>query len=113
MHELSLCEGILQILEQQARQQGGRRVRQVWLEIGALSPVDIGALRFAFEAVTRDTLAEGAILHIDETAARAWCPACARRVTVSHCLQPCPECGGQTMWASGGDDMRIREMEVE
>ena len=36
MHELSLCEGILQFLEDQASEQDYARVKTVWLEIGAV-----------------------------------------------------------------------------
>ena len=39
MHEMSLCEGILQTLEQQAKVQDYQKVRTVWLEIGALAGV--------------------------------------------------------------------------
>ncbi len=34
MHEMSLCEGVLQVLEDNARTQGYRQVKTVWLEIG-------------------------------------------------------------------------------
>ena len=34
MHEMSICEGILQVLEKEAGRQGFQRVKGVWLEIG-------------------------------------------------------------------------------
>ncbi|HID46416.1 MAG TPA: hydrogenase maturation nickel metallochaperone HypA, partial [Chromatiaceae bacterium] len=34
MHEMSLCEGVLQILRDHATTQGFTRVKTVWLEIG-------------------------------------------------------------------------------
>ena len=37
MHEMSIAEGILQIVEDAAAQQGFKRVTEVRLEIGALS----------------------------------------------------------------------------
>ena len=43
MHEMSLCEGILQTLEQQAEVQDYQKVRTVWLEIGALAGVEVEA----------------------------------------------------------------------
>ena len=49
MHEMSLCEGILQILEEHAARQGFTQVKTVWLEIGALSGVDREAIRQARE----------------------------------------------------------------
>ena len=57
MHELALCEGVLQALEEQAEAQCFTRVHAVWLEIGALAAVEPEALRFNFEVVVRGTLA--------------------------------------------------------
>ena len=33
MHEMSLCEGILQVLESEAKRQGFKQVQNVWLEM--------------------------------------------------------------------------------
>ncbi len=51
MHEISLCESVLQVLEQQAPVQNYQKVKTVWLEIGILSGIDIDALRFGFDVV--------------------------------------------------------------
>jgi hydrogenase nickel incorporation protein HypA/HybF len=37
MHEMSLAEGVLQLIEDAARQQNFEKVVTVWLEIGQLS----------------------------------------------------------------------------
>ena len=65
MHEMSLAEGILQIVEETARSHQAIRVRSVVLELGALSHVEEQALRFCFDAVTRGTVADGARLDVD------------------------------------------------
>ena len=53
MHEMSLCEGILQVLEDQAEVQQFSRVKAVWLEIGALAGVEPSAMTFSFDVVCR------------------------------------------------------------
>ena len=53
MHEMSLCEGILQVLEDNAKEKAFTSVKTVWLEIGALSGVEIEAMRFGFDAVMK------------------------------------------------------------
>ncbi len=53
MHEFSLCEGIIEAITTQTRQQGFSRVRRVWLEIGALANVELDALRFRFRGRAR------------------------------------------------------------
>ena len=37
MHEMSLAEGVLQIIEDSAKSQNFSRVKTVWLEIGKLA----------------------------------------------------------------------------
>lgn len=53
MHELSLCQSAVEIIQQQAEQHSVKRVTGVWLEIGALSCVEESAVRFSFDIVCR------------------------------------------------------------
>lgn len=113
MHEMSLCEGVLQILEDHARSQGFEKVRTVWLEIGGLSGVEPEAMRFCFDAVMRDTLAHQARLEIIALPGQAWCMHCAKAVQVQQRFDPCPDCASYQLQITGGDEMRIKELEVE
>lgn len=113
MHEMALCEGVLQVLEESARRGGYRQVKTVWLEIGALAGVEVEAMRFCFDAVIHGTIAEGASLEIIEIAGQAWCMSCARTVTVSQRYDECPDCGGYQLQITAGDEMRVKELEVE
>lgn len=112
MHEMSLCEGILQVLEEQAAAHGFREVRRVRLEIGRFAGVEIRALRFGFDVVTKGSVAEGAALEIIERPGRAFCFDCADTVALDDRLAPCPGCGGARLTATGGDEMRIKDLEV-
>ncbi|MCP3881127.1 MAG: hydrogenase maturation nickel metallochaperone HypA [Sulfitobacter sp.] len=113
MHEMSLCEGVLQILEDNAKQQGFERVKTVWLEIGDLSGVEPEAMRFCFDAVMRGTLADQAGLEIIEAPGRAWCMQCSKAVPASRRFDACPECGSYQLQVTGGDELKIKELEVE
>ena len=64
MHEVTLCQNALDIIEQQAKQSGAQRVTAVWLELSAVSCIEEDALHFCFDIVCRDSLAEGAELHV-------------------------------------------------
>ena len=50
MHELSLAGGIVRLVEDAAERERFRRVSLLRLEAGALSGVEVRALRFALEA---------------------------------------------------------------
>ncbi len=112
MHEMSLCEGLLKALEDNAAREGFRRVKAVWLEVGDLSGVEPDALRFNFSLAARGTLAEGAVLNIMQMPRMAGCEDCACSTPLSHCLDACPVCG-RPLHATDGGAMRIRELEVE
>jgi hydrogenase nickel incorporation protein HypA/HybF len=109
---MALAEGVLQILQDHARTQGFSRVKTVWLEIGQLAGVETQALRFCFDAVTRDTLAEGARLEIVDTPGTGWCMQCSEPVAIAARYDACPRCGSHQVQVTGGTEMRVRELEV-
>ncbi|WP_428547384.1 hydrogenase maturation nickel metallochaperone HypA [Profundibacter sp.] len=113
MHEMSICESILGVIEAQAVAQSFRKVRWVRLEIGPLAGVETEALRFSFDVVTRGSLAEGAALEIIAPPVTAWCMLCAEAVEVSQRFDPCPKCGSHQVQITGGDELRIKDMEVD
>lgn len=113
MHEMSLAESVLQIIEDTARKQGFTRVKTVWLEIGELACVEKESLRFGFDVVTRDSIAEQARLEIIEMAGQGRCEKCARDFPLAALYESCPECGSYEVKVTGGDAMRIKELEVE
>jgi hydrogenase nickel incorporation protein HypA/HybF len=113
MHEMSLAESVAEILCEEGRKQGFSRVKTVWLEIGELSGVEPHAMEFCFDATTRGTLAEGAKLEIVCAPGQGWCLDCEKTVPLSERFGACPECGQYHVQMTGGDEMRVRELEVE
>ncbi len=112
MHEMSLAEGMLQIIEDAARQDRFTKVITVWLEIGQLASADPQAMAFCFDAVTRHTIAAGARLEIIQTLGMGRCTACAKTVPVTELFGACPDCGGYQVEVTDGTAMRIKELEV-
>lgn len=112
MHEMSLCESIRDIIQQQATESGFHRVNRVWLEVGPLSCVEPEALRFGFDVVMRGSVAEGAALEIVTPKAEGHCLACHKTATVQHRYDPCPHCGAQEMQVVQGDELKISKLEV-
>jgi hydrogenase nickel incorporation protein HypA/HybF len=110
---MALAESVLQIVEDTARKHAATRVRAVRLEIGQLSHVEPEALRFAFDVVTRHGIADGARLEIDATQGVAWCMKCCRRVPLARLGEACARCGSYQLQVTGGDDMRVKDIEIE
>jgi hydrogenase nickel incorporation protein HypA/HybF len=78
MHEVSLIESVVALVEDERRKQDFSRVRLIRLKLGALGHAEPDALRFCFDAVTRGTVADGARLAIDIVPGKGWCSACSR-----------------------------------
>jgi len=113
VHELSLSNGMLDIIQRQALEQRFARVRVVRLEIGALSCVEPDALAFCFESVTRGSVAEGAALDIVTVAGDAWCWDCEAGVSLFRRGEACARCGGYRLQVRNGEQIRLKELEVE
>lgn len=113
MHEMSLAEGIRQIVEDAGRRQGFRKVKTVVLEIGQLAALEPDSLRFCFDLVMKGSIAEGAVLQIDSLPGRGWCARCAETVPIEALYDACPRCGSYQVQASGGTEMRVKELEIE
>ena len=112
MHEMALAEGVLGIVEDHARRAGSDKVLVVRLEIGQLSHVMPEALSFAFMAVSQGTLAQDARLEIDRAPGRAWCHDCGQEVEIEALGALCPLCGGAALQVTGGEELRVKDMEV-
>lgn len=113
MHEMSLAEGIRGIVEEAASAQGFTKVNAVVLEVGALSSVEVEALRFCFEVVMKGTVAEGARMEVDTVAGTGWCMPCAKTVPIGQLYDPCPDCGSYQVQATGGTEMRVKALDVD
>jgi hydrogenase nickel incorporation protein HypA/HybF len=113
MHEMALAESILTTLQEQARRHDYTRVKTVWLEIGPMASVEEQSLRFSFDVVVKGTLADGARLEIETSPAQAWCLSCSKSVAVAQRFDSCPNCGGYQLQITSGDELRIKELEVD
>ena len=113
MHEMAICQSIVDIVTDHARRNEARRIRVVRLDVGALSCVEPAALEFCFAAVARDTVAADAKLEIAVHPGEAWCWDCEQSFSISDRAAPCPQCKGVRLRIHGGNDLRVSELEVD
>lgn len=112
MHELSLADGVLRMVEASARREHFTRVARLRLEAGVLAGVEAHALRFALDAIRPGTCLEGAQIEIDEPPGRAWCAPCSAEVGIDSRFDPCPQCGGYPLRVLGGTGLRVLDLLV-
>ncbi len=100
---------MVELCEQNA---DGRKVTGVFIEIGDLSGVLPDAVQFCFEACTHGTLLEGATLTITRIQGKGRC-ACGVESPIFSYFDPCISCGGFGLTVIAGEELRVRELEVE
>jgi len=113
MHELSIAQSVLGIIEQESAPYKNARVISVKLRIGRLSGIVPDALRFAFEVITKGGIAEGASLIIEEVPIAIKCHECNKVFNTEDPFMICPQCEGFDVEMISGREMEVRELEIE
>jgi len=114
MHELSLIQSLLDIVEDYAVADGFRRVNSLKLSFGRLSCLDRQCLEFAFSIQSAGTRAEGAVLDFDILPPRIRCLDCGRETAMDGTWDRCPSCHSQDVILTGGtEELRLIEMDVD
>ena len=114
MHELSLVQSLLDIIEEYRDGGKFRKVNVIRLSFGRLGGIEPASLRFAFDVASRSTAAEGAALEFDVLPIVLSCLACGQDSTVETFTASCPLCGGGEVLVTGGkEELRFLEMDVD
>ncbi len=111
MHELSLCEAIVDIAHEQA---AGRSVEAVHLRVGQLRQVVPEALTFCWEMVTTDTELAGSALQIDPVDALVRCRGCRHEFGLGPILtMACEKCLSTDVEVLAGEELLVTALELE
>ena len=108
MHEVSLMQDLLRIVERAASEEPEGRVTEIHLRIGEMAGVNVDSLTFTFEILSNDTRAEGEGLVIEKVPFLIRCEGCGEDFESEEMRLRCPGCGGTRIEVVSG-----REMEVD
>ncbi len=109
MHELGITRNIVAIVEEAAK---GRRVLRVTLDVGDFSGVLADSIAFCFDIAAKGTALDGATLQIRRIAGRARCESCGAEFATATLYEACA-CGCARLRRLEGEELKIREMELE
>jgi hydrogenase nickel incorporation protein HypA/HybF len=114
MHELSIAQSIVDVVETRAAECNAARVKHVRLRIGEANGIVADSLTFCFEMVASSspTLA-GAQLVIDSVPHRARCRHCDEEFAVANFIAQCPTCQEWSREIISGTEFQVLEMEIE
>lgn len=112
MHELTLAESMMEIVENAASQAGVAKVTRVRLSIGALAHVESETLLYCCDVVSRGTVADGARFEVDRPPGRAQCNACGQQFTLDRLAISCPHCTAYNLHVLDGEQMKVVEIGI-
>jgi hydrogenase nickel incorporation protein HypA/HybF len=114
VHELSLIQSLLTIIDEQAKEQNFSKVERVILSCGRLSSVEPQALHFAFAAAAPGTICAGARLELNILPLKLHCFSCEREIECEDSDPTrCPRCGsGEVIVTDGCQELQLLEMDV-
>jgi hydrogenase nickel incorporation protein HypA/HybF len=113
MHEVALMQDALRIALDRAREEKAARILTLRMRVGALSGVVPDALSFAFECLSRGTLAEGGTLEIENVPAVCWCASCRKEFAAPELGFECPACGAPAAEIRSGRELEVASLDLE
>jgi hydrogenase nickel incorporation protein HypA/HybF len=115
MHELYVTKSIFQIVLKHATIGNVSRVISVNLEIGALSDLQAEWIQRYFDRLSRDTVVEGAKLHINRKPVVFQCNCCQQSFEINSRFEKnlsCPHCRANEIILVSGREYHVKNMEV-
>jgi hydrogenase nickel incorporation protein HypA/HybF len=109
VHELSLCQAIVDHVDQRA---AGRIVRRVEVRIGYLRQVVPESLQFSWEMITEGTHLADCELVVEHIPATVSCRACGAGTTLDWPVLACSACEGHDVDLRSGDELELAWMDV-
>ncbi len=114
VHELSICQGIVEVagLALADLPRPMPRLSTVTVRIGRLTGIVPESLRYYFDLLTPDTPLAGAALVIEEVPIRGRCADCAADFTIDTLVFTCPACGSGFVELLSGRELHVVSLDT-
>ena len=112
MHETMVAQSLMEIIAEQARINNAKPVTAK-ISCGTLNPVNDEVLRFAFEAIAKDTPCEGVTFKIEHKPIKARCKVCDVIFVVNLSHPECPKCGSNDFELQPDAPLILEEIEFQ
>jgi len=113
MHELSLAQNIIEIVQDIIQDQNGAVVTEVAVDIGELVAVVPDSLEFCYNTLIEDTTLKGSRLKVNIIPLKGTCSACATEFHIKDMVFLCPQCDSTSITVNQGQELKISYLEVE
>ncbi|UCB54764.1 MAG: hydrogenase maturation nickel metallochaperone HypA [Thiotrichales bacterium] len=113
MHELAICQALMNQVEGIAAERNARSVISIVVGMGPLSGVEAQLLKHAYPVASAGTVAEGAELVIENLPVRIKCSQCGEESEVRPNKLVCKTCGDWRTTVISGDELLLMSVELE
>ncbi|NPA04278.1 MAG: hydrogenase/urease nickel incorporation protein HypA [Epsilonproteobacteria bacterium] len=115
MHEYSIVQSLLEIIEENAKRHNARAIKKVVVKIGVLSGVEPHLLEIAFNTFKEGTICKDALLEILIQPLVVKCKECGAisEFEVKNLFFECKECKGIDLEVLDGEEMILMSLEME
>ena len=112
MHELSIAQNIIQILNSTVEQNRLGLVDKIHLKIGLLCNVMIESLNFSYNSIVENTPLQNSTLEIEILPIKITCNDCGEINTTYDFIFFCPACNSSAISVISGDEMIISSVQL-
>ncbi len=113
MHELSVTESILEIALRHANQAQALRVTHLYLVVGQLASIVDDSVQFYWAIISKNTIAEGSLLHFRRLPAKLKCWECNHEYSPDGDGFACPACASERVKVIAGDEFFMEAIDIE
>jgi hydrogenase nickel incorporation protein HypA/HybF len=112
MHETIIAESLLATISAESKRQNAKPV-SAKISCGMLNAINDEVLRFAFEAIAKDTMCEGMKLEIEHKPIQCKCKSCDAIFSFELCRPKCPRCESEEFDLLPDAPLILDEIEFE
>lgn len=113
MHELAVCQALIEQVERVARENEARRVISIVVSVGPLSGIEAKLLEHAYPLAAAGTVAEFATLQVEVEPVRVRCRTCKAETDALANRIVCGACGDWHVDVTSGEQMLLKRVEIE
>lgn len=113
MHEISIANNIIEILEDYSQSIKNKKMKAVYLKIGEMSNVLVESLLFGFKSLVHNTKFERIELIIENIPLGIICRNCKEPAEISEMSFDCKFCGNSEIEIISGRELEISKIEFE
>ena len=112
MHELAICQALMEQVERIAQEERADQVLSIHLAIGPLSGVESRLLEQAFSVARAGSIAASAELVIESMPVQVCCKQCGQLTEALPGRLVCGSCGDWRTSLISGDELELRHVEL-